>query len=274
VPDLSDEHPTDAAVIGPRPARSNRDSLCEPTDATSRCRGGLPTFRRARGKETEWYWTVIDPMGSASSACFSPTAYCAHGVSARSTVIFPISARRKPVDLDRSLGLINDYGRLIDRSLIEPRHAQSGNAHAEPMPTVDDPDGPVGQLRPTLAVWARAARGSAIIEILRELENDQQYCGTAPLIARVAILSDGVALAQAPDRVGLVSMPTAVRLRGLVKLHTTLDLTPSKCTSQDSKRIAQIEHSMESIRAELASREIQPRFSASQRRLPLACGYG
>src|SRR5262249_49073380 len=64
-------------------------------------------------RESDWYWTVADPVGLGFFGMFLPTAYCAgfllnfiHGLLAAFRF-------NDAGDLDRYLGLVADYARLI-----------------------------------------------------------------------------------------------------------------------------------------------------------------
>lgn len=255
LPDLSEE-------AADRRSRSGRDLLARvgkldadrlPRELALSVR--LAAFAaRTWAREAEWYWTVIDPMGVGFFGKFLPTAYC--GGFMLSAINGQLAEYRfnEAGDLDRYLGLVSDYARLIGQ--IDHRtRGQAQRGMRIPKPQVQRSRALLAALRSgcskSLAVESDRLNGLPYARFAREL--DERIKGVVePAFDRaLATLSDEY-LRQAPDRVGLDQFAAGRAIYAeLVKLHTTLDLTPEQVHAKGVARIAQIEESMQSIRAEL-----------------------
>jgi uncharacterized protein (DUF885 family) len=202
-------------------------------------------------REAEWYWTVSDPSGIGFFGMFLPTAYCGgfvfnfvHGQLAA----FPFVRAGDP---DRYLGLVADYARLIEQ-IAERTEGQA--ARGMRMPKAQVPQARAlmsalrGGCRENLAVTPERLGRSTTGEFQRALDSRIAEL-VHPAFDRVlALLSDDY-LAQAPDTVGLSQYPGGKAIYAdLVRLHTTMDLTPDQVHARGHERIARIEGEMREIR--------------------------
>jgi uncharacterized protein (DUF885 family) len=205
-------------------------------------------------REAEWYWTVVDPLGIGMFGMFLPTAYCGGWLLSfvhSQLASFPFNERG---DGDRYLALVSDYARLIEQ--FTARTAGQAERGLR-MPKV--------QVQQARALLARFKSGlPQAIGVTPQRMATLQGTDFAPeLKSRIAAdvepafdraldgLSDAY-LAQAPDTVGLGQYPVGAQVyRELVKLHTTLDLTPEQVHARGHLRMAEIETQKRAIRTEL-----------------------
>jgi uncharacterized protein (DUF885 family) len=205
-------------------------------------------------REAELFWSVIDPLGIGMFGMFLPTAYCGgwllswiHGQLAS----FPL---REAGDADRYLALVADYARLLEQFTAR---TAGQRARGMRMPRVQ-----VVQARALLARFRLSARkaleitpgraegvggGAFLKELNQRLENR-----VLPAFDRaIAGLSDAY-LDQAPETVGIGQYERGADIyRWLVRLHTTLDLTPDEVQERGYARMADIARQKNAIRAEL-----------------------
>lgn len=215
----------------------------------------LITFRaRIWAKEAQWYWTVIDPLGVGFFGMFLPTAYCG-GFLLNSINNqlgdFPFD---EAGDLDRYLGLISDYGRLVEQ-IAQRTRGQAQRGMLIPRPQLVQSRALLSALRAgclqALTVRHERLGGLPSAGFLRELQERIEGVVQPAFDRALAVLSDDY-LSQAPERVGLDQFTGGRAVyEELVGFHTTLDLTPEQVHARGIERIAQIEALMEAIRAEV-----------------------
>jgi uncharacterized protein (DUF885 family) len=220
---------------------------------------------RAWASEADWYWTVIDPAGVGFFGLFLPTAYCG-GFLLNFVRQFATEWRFDDQgDLDRYLGLAADYARLIDQMRVRTV-GQAGRGMLLPRPQAEQAIGLLGgfraQARPTWEVApARlmAVRGEAFrIELARRIDTIERTFDEF-----VGIFSDRY-LANAPDTVGIGQYPGGAAIYAeLVKLHTTLDLTPDQVHDIGHRRMEGIEGEMASIRTSVGFAGTAKAFQAT-----------
>lgn len=215
----------------------------------------LVAFRaRVWAKEAEWYWTVIDPLGIGFFGMFLPTAYCGGfllGSINNQLAEFPFD---EAGDLDRYLGLISDYGRLVDQ-MAHRTQGQAQRGMLMPKAQLAQSRALMSALRAgcsqSLAVKHERLGGLPSARFLRGLQERIKSVVEAAFDRALAVLSDDY-LSRAPERVGLDQFTGGRAVyEDLVRLHTTLDLSPEQVHAKGIERIAQIEASMQSVRTEL-----------------------
>jgi uncharacterized protein (DUF885 family) len=218
----------------------------------------LVRFRaRAWAREAEWYWNVLDSRRLGQFGLFLPTAYC--GGALLNLVHHQLGsfAFQEPGDTDRYLALVAAYARLIDQFTVRTLgQAQRGIR----MPRVQ-----VLQARALLSAFksgARTAIGVAPQRLLavpgerfaRELDSHIETSVEPAFDRALEGLSDDY-LERAPDAVGLGQYPGGAELYAeLVKLNTTMDLTPEQVQARGFERMTEIEASIDAIQAELGVR--------------------
>jgi uncharacterized protein (DUF885 family) len=216
-------------------------------------------------KEAQWYWTVVDPLGVGFFGMFLPTAYCGGFLLSSINTQLAEYPFEEAGDLDRYLALVSDYGRLVDQ-VARRTAGQAQRGMRLPKPQLLHSRALLTALRSgcprSLAVAPERLESLSSKAFLRELE--ARIAGVlAPAFDRaLAVLSDEYWEA-APDRVGLGQFADGSSVYAeLVKLHTTLDLTPEQVHSRGLERIARIEESMRAIRSELGFEGDAPAFLA------------
>jgi uncharacterized protein (DUF885 family) len=207
-------------------------------------------------REAEWYWTVVDPLGVGFFGLFLPTSYCGGWLLNVVNQHFASFAFLESGDVDRYLALVADYARLIEQ--FTQRTAGQAKRGMR-MPKVQ-----VLQARALLTAFKSGVRAALGVspqrltsislsfhDFARDLESRIARCVEPAFDQALMGLSDSY-LAQAPDTVGLGQYPDGGEFYAeLVKLHTTLDLTPEQVHARGHARIQEIESSMHAIRNEL-----------------------
>ena len=229
------------------------DTIRLPTEIALSLR--LVAFRaRMWAKEADWYWTVVDPLGVGFFGMFLPTAYCGGFLLDSINNQLAGFCFNEAGDLDRYLGLISDYGRLIDQ-IATRTEGQAQRGMRMPKAQVHQSRALLSALRSgclsALTVERKRVDSLASTRFVAELEHRIKEAVEPAFDRALAVLSQEY-FAQAPDCVGLGQYTQGREIYlELVKIHTTLDLTPEQVHSKGIERMAQIERSMQSIRAEL-----------------------
>jgi uncharacterized protein (DUF885 family) len=215
----------------------------------------LVRFRaRTWSEEAKWYWTALDPRGIGQFGLFLPTAYC--GGALLNVVHSQLASFSflQSGDTHRYLALVADYARLIDSFTARTAgQAQQGIR----MPKVQ-----VLQARALLARFKSSVRTALSVaperltalsagNFARELDGLITTVVLPAFERALAGLSDAY-LEQAPEMVGLGQYPRGTELYAeLVKLHTTLDLTPEQVHSRGLERMAETEGAITAVQSEL-----------------------
>jgi uncharacterized protein (DUF885 family) len=201
-------------------------------------------------RQAEWYWIAVDPLGVELFGLFLPTAYCGGSllnVVNSQLASFPFMELR---DADRYLALIDDYGRIVDQCTTRTAgQAERGIR----MPKVQ-----VHQARTLLAAFKSRVRAMIGVDSRRlvtlsrsdfagELE-DRITTRVEPAFDRALEGLSDEYLREAPEAVGLAQYPGGAETYAeLVKLHTTLTLTPEEIHVRGHARVADIEQQMGAI---------------------------
>jgi len=227
----------------------------------------LVRFRASTwANEGKWYWHVIDPLGTGCFGVFLPTAYCGGWFLNTVRSRLATFAFTQLGDADRYLGLIADYARLIDQFTARTSgQAQRGIY----MPKVQ-----VLQARGLLSAYRRSAEGA--ITVASDRYDLPSYEGFAaelkqrvrnqiePAFDRAIVLLSDEYMRSAPDEVGMHQYSGGSDLYAdLVKLHTTMDLTPEEVHARGLQRMERIEQSMRQIEADLGFENDTVRFRES-----------
>jgi uncharacterized protein (DUF885 family) len=204
-------------------------------------------------REAEWYWRVVDPVGIGYFALFTPTAYC--GGLLLETLHGHLKAFTfaQSGDTDWYLRLVSDYARVV-RQLAERTAGQATRSIVIPQP----------QLQPARRLLQGfKAKVPSIITVsadrLTKLDPAQTRRFAKELqcrIDRLVVPAFERALEElsadygshSSQRVGLSQFEDGQHLYSeLVKLHTTLELTPADIQALGYERMATIRQSMQVI---------------------------
>jgi uncharacterized protein (DUF885 family) len=202
-------------------------------------------------READWYWLVVDPLGVGFFGLFLPTAYC--GGFLLHTLHDQFAAFRfvEAGDADRYLALIADYARLIDeftaRTLRQARELLSRlKSGARRVLAVEEAR--------TLGISGRRLSDEVVHRVEQAVE---------PAFDRALSLLADDYLVQAPERVGMSQYPSGDEVYAqLVKLYTTLALSPEEVHAEGHRRMEEIETSMELIRSKQGFRQDKAGFLA------------
>ena len=205
-------------------------------------------------REAEWYWLVFDARFMGYFAMFAPTSYGGGSLINRLHSAFPKFAFTEAGDLDRYLGLVSDYGRLI-RQMHERTRGQAERGIRMPAPQVAQAKILLKRFRENaetlLQVGSERIAGLADSNFSRQVE---RRIGDWVMPSYDAFLADleGPLADGAPETVGLAQYPGGAAVYAeLVKLHTTVDITPEEVHAIGLERIARIREQMHAILAEV-----------------------
>lgn len=212
-------------------------------------------FRAASwAREADWYWLVFDPTGVGFYGLFAETAYCGGFLLNAIHSLLGSLAFRDRADLDRYLALVGDYARVLGQMAARTRgQAERGIF----MPRVQ-----VMQARALLAALRGRARGTLTVspdrltlldgtrfraELERRIAEEVE-----PAYDRALATFTAEYEARAPEAVGIGQYPGGRdAYEALVRLHTTLDLSPEDVHRRGLERMADLQAKMARIRAEL-----------------------
>lgn len=206
-------------------------------------------------REGDWYWLVFDPLGGGFFALFAP---CSYGGGFLLKMVAGMVAQHRfdgPGDLDRYLGLVEDYARLIDQ-MRERTEGQAERGIRMPKLQLDQAIELMRRLgeaaAPTLTPKVErleAVGGDAALARI----TDRVEAKVANAFARLsALLNDPDYRERAPDAVGMGQYSGGAEVYAqLVRQHTTLDLSPTEVHEIGIRRIAAIRKSMHELLEEI-----------------------
>ncbi len=202
-------------------------------------------------READWYWTVTDPMGIGFYGLFLPTAYCGGFLLSSLRPMLTGFRFEHQGDGDRYLALAADYPRLIDQ-MTDRTLGQAERGVLVPLAQVGQVKSLIGALgAQTRPLWSVAPErlppgfsAKFVTELDRRIRDQME-----PAFDRLAGVFSDAYLARAPESVGIGQYPGGREVYAdLVRLHTTLDLTPEQVHQMGLDRMAQIQGQMKEIR--------------------------
>lgn len=195
-------------------------------------------------RQADWYWLGFDARGTGQFGLFLPTAYSGGYLLNFAQSRLVTSSDRKD---EAYAALIDDYSRLLQQ-FVDRTAGQAERGIRMPKPQVLQARALLAAFRAN--AWAAARGDTAAVTLDAVFERALQG------------LSDEY-LSLAPDRVGIRQYPGGEEVYcELVRLHTTLDLTPEQVHARGLERMAQIEESISGIQAELGFGGDAPGFLA------------
>lgn len=202
-------------------------------------------------KEADWYWLVVDPRGIGSFGAFMPAAYCgAYLLNFVHSQLASFTFQERG-DTDRYLALTADYARLIDQFTART----AGQAERG----IYMPRAQVKQALVLLAAFKSGTHGALSVapqrlqqlpkcSFKRELEHRIDSDINPAFDRALGGLSDAY-IARAPETVGIGQYNGGAELYSeLVRLHTSLDITPEQVHARGLERIEEIQDEMREIR--------------------------
>lgn len=216
-------------------------------------------------KEARWYWIVCDPRGIGQFGLSLPTAYNGgYLLNGAQEVLdnFPLESRG---DTERYLTLLTDYARLVEGFRLRT----AGQAERG----IFMPKAQVSQARALLSGFRTRVRASIQSVADRQLATPAtQFAREVDLIVSKEIepafdrALEGFGsdyLARAAEQVGLGQYPEGEGIyEELVKLHTTLDLTPDQVHAIGLRRMEEIESAIRDIQQEMGFKDDPAAFVA------------
>lgn len=207
-------------------------------------------------REEDWYWLVFDPLGVGFYAMFAPTAYS--GGYLLNGLANAVRGYKflSPGDGDRYVGLVRDYGRLV-RQMIERTEGQAARGIVMPQPQL-------AQAIPLIEGLRSSAEALLTPDAprLTAIDADHLLAQASLAITRdvlpafdalLALLRSPAYADAAPEQVGISQYPGGADVYALlVKLHTTLDLTPDGVHAIGLQRMADIRSQMATLLQDVA----------------------
>ncbi|MFI6704744.1 DUF885 domain-containing protein [Streptomyces sp. NPDC050509] len=203
-------------------------------------------------REEDWYWLAFDPMGVGFFSMFAPAAYSGgfllnivHEALEKVTI-------GDEVTIDRYLALIDEYGRLV-RQLGERTAGQADRG-------IIMPAAQLTRATPLFRGLKGVARG--VLRAVAERSPELSHLGlvetriTAEVDPAfdelVQILESTTYADRAPDVVGMAHYPGGEEVYAeLVRIHTTLDLSPAEVHDRGHARMARIREDMRALVAQV-----------------------
>ena len=182
-------------------------------------------------READWWWLVCDPLRIGFFGLFAPTAYTGGFLLNsihKGLRSFPFASSG---DIDRYAALLADYARLLDQ-FVERTRGQAERGTRMPKVQFDRARQLVGALRDaapaTLAVDERRMEGVTRAGYPAEFDRIVQAL-VIPAYERLSAVLDDAYRAAAPDAIGIAQYARGAEIyEELVRLHTTLPLTPGE----------------------------------------------
>lgn len=260
LPDISEEavsaRSTRAAEAIALLDRVNTSSLSRDMETNHEVARALANRMSGEG---ERYWLAFDPLGVGFFALFAPTAY--GGGFLLGNVAGMLAKQRFDAsgDLDRYLGLVEDYARIIDQM----RERTIGQARrgirmprvqlVQSIELISRFRAGINSLVPAESRLAAAGGNLAFDKIA-----DRVARSVDPALVRLAAtLEDSDYRASAPEAVGIGQYPGGAALyRELVSEHTTMEVSPEEVHAEGLRR-------MDMVRDEMAALLKQVGYSGS-----------
>jgi uncharacterized protein (DUF885 family) len=204
--------------------------------------------------EHDWYWTAFDPSGVGFFALFAATVYSGGSMLNGALAAMQSYRFEEDADCDRYLALVADYARLVGQ-LAERTRGQTQRGLR--MPRVQ-----AAQAAPLLErLMAYSRQALPIAEARLERVDRRAFAAeverriaehVVPAFEAFVAEVGGDYVAAAPQSVGMSQYPHGAEIyAALVKLHTTLDLTPEAVQQIGLERMASIREQMaQALRAD------------------------
>ena len=196
------------------------------------------------------YWLAFDYLGVGFFSMFAPTVYGGGWLLASVGGMLARQRLADHGDLYRYRGLISDYARIV-RQMLERTQGQVERGIR--MPRVQAQQASklleglmqsTGHLVPDLARLDPVGGATAA-----QMIDDDIKAFVDPAFADLlALVTDELQLAMSPDTVGISQYPGGERLyTELVKLHTTLDVSPEVVHQLGVERMTKVESAIASL---------------------------
>lgn len=195
-------------------------------------------------RAADWYWLVFDPMMVGFFALFAPTAYAGGFLLGALSPVFATFQFRREGDLHRYRGLIADYARLVDQ-MEDRTRGQAERGIRMPVVQLDQSVAMLKGFRAAaeqlfsvsddrLPGYDSAAFQTAVSRDVLDLVHPA-------FDSLLSLLESGEYRSAAPSQVGMAQFPGGREIYDeLVRLHTTLELTPVQVHQAGLDRMARV----------------------------------
>ena len=200
-------------------------------------------------KEAERYWNAFDPLGIGFFALFAPTAYGGGFLLGHVAGMLANHRFSDSGDLDRYLGLVEDYSRLIDQ-MRERTVGQAARAILIPRSQLAQSVELMSRLRDgSQRLVPGGARLAAMRPGAADAVSKRVEQSVRPAFDRLlALLDDQNYRDRAPETVGIAQYAGGEELyTHLVREHTTLDLTPEQIHIDGLERMKKVREQMHAL---------------------------
>jgi uncharacterized protein (DUF885 family) len=202
-------------------------------------------------RTAQWYWVVFDPAGAGFFSLFAPTAYAGGFALNFIGEIFRAYEFGSGGDCDRYLGLIEDYGRLV-RQFRERTAGQAERGIYMPKAQLAQSIPLLHGLR-KLAVSAFRVAPERLVPVQREGFASEIERRVAERVLPafdefIADLESPQYAARSSELVGMSQYPGGAEIYAeLVRIDTTLDLTPQAVHENGLARMHRVHAQMHAL---------------------------
>lgn len=247
-PEIGEDEALRRAALGTE-LLARCDALADaPLDEELRLTLEVARYRAAAwAREAEWYWLVFDPMGVGFYALFAPTAY------AGGFLLNEVHTTLKSVDLaaeegrSRYLDLLSGYARLLQQLLARTKGQAERGIHI-PMPQLAQSIELLTAFRKRVGEELLSNRDSLPAAFRDATERCVKDTILVGYDAFIALLEGPSYRDMAPERVGIGQYPGGDAVyASLVRLHTTLDLTPQQVHDRGLARMDEVRRDMAAL---------------------------
>lgn len=232
----------------------------------------LRYYAQAWSKDAERYWVAVDVVGALFYGPFAQTAYSGGFLFNYINRALAQFAFTKDGDGDRYLVLLAEVARLLRqiRARTAGQAERGIRIHKVQLPAVRQL---LTALRSVAAtsypvipsrLVALSSAGAIATEIQRRVDRD-----VLPAFDALLAQLDAEYERDAPEGVGMDKLPGGKAVyEDLVRMHTTMDLTPAQVHASGHARMARIEKEMAQVREQLGFNGTPVEFHAHLRKQP------
>jgi uncharacterized protein (DUF885 family) len=228
------------------------DTSALPVDLATTLAVAQQSMRR-QARAGRWYWTVFDPVGIGFWAMYAPTAYGGGWLLSHAGRVLGRASLATPADVDRYLGLVEDYARVV-RQLDARTRGQAERGIHLPRVQLEQAIKLVEQLR--TAAPGTLVRGDG--DTKARIEERVATTVDPAFAAMQDWLTDPARLEHAGEEVGLAHLPDGPEIYAeLVAQHLTLDVKVEEVHQYGLEALERIRKEMQVVADELGESDAQ-----------------
>jgi uncharacterized protein (DUF885 family) len=201
-------------------------------------------------RDEEWYWVAFDPTGVGFYALFAPTSYAAGFLFGQINTVFRKFSFKSAADVQRYLSLATDYARLVGQ-ITTRTQGQAERKIFMPRAQLAQSISLVRGVRDSIAATLAVSAERRTIEFGADFDSElnaavEHIAGSFD--ALLHLIESETYAQEAPEQVGIGQYPGGAEIyTELVRLHTTLPLTPAEVHEIGLQRIATILQDMRAL---------------------------